>query len=85
MNNLYRENIATNLMLNRVMVKVEGIEANLKNKNLNTDSTIYLDTEFLTLFSINSTNGFNLIENQIQNSSDFVSKLVRYSFTITFE
>lgn len=72
-------------MLNRVMVKVEGIEANLKNKNLNTDSTIYLDTEFLTLFSINSTNGFNLIENQIQNSSDFVSKLVRYSFTITFE
>jgi len=78
LNNLYRENIATNLMLNRVMVKVEGIEANLKNKNLNTDSTIYLDTEFLTLFPINSTNGFNLIENQIQNSSDFVSKLVRY-------
>ncbi|CAI6342670.1 unnamed protein product [Macrosiphum euphorbiae] len=75
LNNLYRENIATNLMLNRVMVKVEGIEANLKNKNLNTDSTIYLDTEFLTLFPINSNNGFNLIENQIQNSSDFVSKL----------
>eukprot|EP00102_Acyrthosiphon_pisum_P023297 XP_016660507.1 PREDICTED: uncharacterized protein LOC107883942 isoform X3 [Acyrthosiphon pisum] len=75
LNNLYRENIATNLMLNRVMVKVEGIEANLKNKNLNTDSTIYLDTQFLTLFPINSTNEFNLIENQIQNSSDFVSKL----------
>lgn len=69
-------------MLNRVMVKVEGIEVNLKNKNLNTDSTIYLDTEFLTLFPINSTNGFNLIENQIQNLSDFVSKLVRYSYLL---
>lgn len=78
LNNLYKENVATNLMLNRVMVKIEGIEANLQNKKQNIDSPMYLDTEFLSLFPINCANGFNFVEDQIQNSSEFVLKLVRY-------
>lgn len=80
LNNLYKEKVASNLMLNRIMVKIEGIEANLKNKNLNTDSSIYFDTEFLSLFPINSVNEFKFVEDQIQNSLEFVSKMVRYLF-----
>lgn len=64
LNNLLKENIATNLMVKRIMVKVEGIETNLAaNEKNNQTPSIYLDSQFLSSFPINHINKFHEIEN----------------------
>lgn len=75
--NIKKELIASNLMLTRLLYKVEVLEYNSKNNSLNSVmANQYIDTNFLSLFPINNKDGFQLIENNILNELDFVTKLV---------
>lgn len=75
--NIKKELIASNLMLTRLLYKVEVLECNSKNNSLNSMmANQYIDTNFLSLFPINNKDGFQLIENNILNELDFVTKLV---------
>jgi len=75
--NIKKELIASNLMLTRLLYKVEVLEFNSKNNSLNSVMVNqYIDKNFLSLFPINDKDGFQLIENNILNELDFVTKLV---------
>jgi len=75
--NIKKELIASNLMLTRLLYKVEVLECNSKNNSVNSVmANQYIDTIFLSLFPINNKDGFQLIENNILNELDFVTKLV---------
>lgn len=67
--------IATNLMLNRLLSKVEIIETYLKNKNTNVKN-IEIDIQFLSNFPIRNAENFVLIEDCIENEFEFALKLV---------
>ncbi|KAE9530085.1 hypothetical protein AGLY_011547 [Aphis glycines] len=74
--NIKKELIASNLILTRLLYKVEVLECNSKNNCLNSVMVNqYIDTNFLSLFPINNKEGFQLIENNILNELVFVTKL----------
>ncbi|XP_050547122.1 uncharacterized protein LOC126908851, partial [Daktulosphaira vitifoliae] len=64
----------TNMMLNRVLLKVENIEKFLS-KHKNENKNALLDNSFLSKFPIDNVEGFLLVETCISNEIDFVSKL----------
>jgi len=75
--NIKKKLIASNLMLTRLLYKVEVLECNAKNNSLNSViANQYIDINFLSLFPINNKDGFQIIENKILNELDFVTKLV---------
>ncbi|XP_050538217.1 uncharacterized protein LOC126903777 isoform X2 [Daktulosphaira vitifoliae] len=63
-----------NMMLNRILLKVENIEKILS-KHKNENKNALLDNSFLSKFPIDNVEGFLLIETCISNEIDFVSKL----------
>jgi hypothetical protein len=52
------------------------IEANSKNKGQNNDTSICIDSQFLSYFPLKNAKGFFLFENRIKNELEFVPKLV---------
>lgn len=75
--NIKRELVASNLILNRLLTKVEVLETNSKNNHLNsTMANQYIDSNFLSLFPIKDKDAFLSVELNIVNEVDFVLKLV---------
>lgn len=75
--NIKRELVAFNLILNRLLTKVEVLETNSKNNHLNsTMANQYIDSNFLSLFPINDKDAFLSVKLNIVNEVDFVLKLV---------
>ncbi|XP_025191671.1 uncharacterized protein LOC112591933 [Melanaphis sacchari] len=66
---------ATDLMLNRILAKIELIEANLKNTSQNINPTVYIDPNFLGYFPLKNSEELLVIENLINNETEFVLKL----------
>jgi len=57
--NIKKELVASNLMLNRLLTKVEVLETNSKSNNLNSAmANQYIDSNFLSLFPINNKDAF---------------------------
>lgn len=80
LNKMYKEQVSSNLLLQRVLSKVEGIEANsltLSNKS------VHFDSDFLNLFPLNSVKDFVQNENKIREDTNFISKLVT-AFEVIF-
>jgi len=50
--NILKAQTTTNLMLNRILAKIELIEANLQNKSHNIVPTVYIDPHFLSYFPL---------------------------------
>ncbi|KAF0710305.1 Uncharacterized protein FWK35_00029950, partial [Aphis craccivora] len=74
--NIKRELVASNLILNRLLTKVEVLETNSKNNHLNsTMANQYIDSNFLSLFPIKDKDAFLSVELNIVNEVDFVLKL----------
>lgn len=66
--------VQNNLMLKRLLAKIEIMETNQK-----VDSTggyLYVDPEFLAQFPIINSYGYKLVEDQIVNEPDYTLKLV---------
>lgn len=79
--NIKKELVASNLILNRLLTKVEVLETNLKNNNLNSAMAYqYIDSNFLSLFIIKDKDEFLSVESNIVNEVDFVLKLVCYLY-----
>lgn len=76
MNNLHKEQASSNLLLHRILSKIEVLEANNSKIHQAPMTSIYLDSDFLTQFPIKSFNWFCAIEERIRNELNFVSKLV---------
>lgn len=75
--NIQKEQVASNLMMSRLLSKIEVLETNSKNDNLfSTTTKQYIDSKFLSLFPINKKDEFLSVEHSIINEIDFVSKLV---------
>jgi len=73
--------VAFNLILNRLLTKVEVLETNSKNNNLNSAmANQYIDSNFLSLFPIQNKNEFSSVESMIVNEANFVLKLVCYVY-----
>ncbi|XP_060858689.1 uncharacterized protein LOC132936344 [Metopolophium dirhodum] len=74
--NIKKELVASNLILNRLLTKVEVLETNSKNNNLNSAmANQYIDSNFLSLFPIKDKDEFLSVESNIVNEMDFVLKL----------
>ncbi|KAL4103230.1 hypothetical protein QTP88_018607 [Uroleucon formosanum] len=74
--NIKKELVASNFILNRLLTKVEVLETNSKNNNLNSAmANQYIDSNFLSLFPINNKDAFLSVELKIVNEVDFVLKL----------
>jgi len=71
-----QEQISTNLMINRILAKMQIMEANLKNKGQNNDTSICIDSQFLSYFPLKNAEELFLLENRIKNEFEFVPKLV---------
>lgn len=83
--NIKRELVASNLILNRLLTKVEVLETNSKNNNLNsTMANQYIDSSFFSLFPINDIDAFLIVELNIVNEVDFVLKLVCNVYKTTY-
>lgn len=79
--NIKKELVASNLILNRLLTKVEVLETNSKNNNLNSAmANQYIDSNFLSLFPIKDKDEFLSVESNIVNEVDFVLKLVCYLY-----
>jgi len=64
-------------MLNRILAKIEVIEANyLKNTPQTIVPTVYIDQHFLSYFHLKNADELFSIENLINNETEFVLKLV---------
>lgn len=64
-------------MLNRILAKIEVIEANyLKNMSQTVVPTVYIDKHFLSYFPLKNADELFSIENLINNETEFVLKLV---------
>jgi len=63
-------------MLNRILAKIEIVEANLQNKSQNIVPTVYIDPHFLSYFPLKNSDELLVIENLIDNENEFVLKLV---------
>jgi hypothetical protein len=72
LNKIYKEQVSSNLLLQRVLSKIEGIEANSLTIS---KKFVHLDSNFLNLFPINSTISFMQNKNRIRDDSDFILKL----------
>ncbi|KAL4153604.1 hypothetical protein QTP88_001437 [Uroleucon formosanum] len=71
-----KELVASNFILNRLLTKVEVLETNSKNNNLNSAmANQYIDSNFLSLFPINNKDAFLSVELKIVNEVYFVLKL----------
>lgn len=68
-NNILQGQTATNLMLNRILAKIEVIEANLKNTSQNLVPTVYIDPNFFNYFPIQNAEELFSIENRINNET----------------
>lgn len=65
-------------MLNRILAKIEVIEANyLKNTSKTIDPTGHIDRLFLSYFPLNNADELSSLENRINNETEFVQKLVK--------
>ncbi|CAI6355059.1 unnamed protein product [Macrosiphum euphorbiae] len=74
--NIKKELVASNLILNRLLTKVEVLETNSKNNSLNSAmANQYIDSNFLSLFPIKDKDEFLSVESNIVNEVDFVLKL----------
>lgn len=74
---MQKELVANNLILKRILSKVEVLESNLSNTNVySTTVHQYLDSNFLLMFPINNKEQFTSIKNTIKTEQDFVLKLV---------
>jgi flagellar basal body-associated protein FliL len=47
-----QEQISTNLMINRIFAKIQIMEANSKNKDQINDTSICIDSQFLSYFPL---------------------------------
>ncbi|XP_016658072.1 uncharacterized protein LOC107883115 isoform X1 [Acyrthosiphon pisum] len=73
--NIKKELVASNLILNRLLTKVEVLETNSKNNINSAMDNQYIDSNFLSLFPINNKDEFLSVESNIVNEVDFVLKL----------
>lgn len=75
---IQKELVANTFILNRLLSKVEVLESNSKNNNSWNSSTTnqYIDSNFLSLFSMKTKEEFLSIEDKIVHEVDFVSKLI---------
>jgi len=68
--------MSTNLMIQRIFAKIQLIEANSKNKGQNNDTSVCIDSQFLSYFPLKNAEKLFLLENRINNELEFVPKLV---------
>lgn len=80
LNNLHKEQVASNLLLHRILSKIETIEVMTTKTSI--PNQTFLDPVFLSLFPINSHNSFHANEDRIHNELDFIPKLVIFIFII---
>jgi len=76
LNKIIQEQISTNLTINRILAKILLMEANSKNKDQNNDTSICINSQFLSYFPLKNAEGLFLLENRIKNEFEFVPKLV---------
>jgi len=82
--NIKKELVASNLILNRLLTKVEVLETNSKNNSLNSAmANQNIDSNFLSLFPIKDKDEFLSVESNMVNEVDFVLKLVCYLYKKT--
>lgn len=78
LNKLSKQQATTNFILNRVLSKIEVMEANSKINHTSVSQNMEeeLDEIFLASFPIKNEDEFSSVELQLQNDKKFVAKLV---------